>query len=309
MSINLASAYHHALSKTNTLFRSGNPQASCAQRIPGNRDSVAGFGSVIALPTNGYRTADVRSYYVLPNIPCLCAALVVFASAAPCQQSLIPGDRIQPGTPATSDNSAMQPETKRIFWIIPNYRTSPSIDDFKPLTAREKFRIASQDAFDPGTFALAGLFAAEGQLTNADRSFGQGAAGYGRYFGTAFGDFAIGDFMTEGVFPTVFHQDPRYFRRGTGTGWSRLRYAVGQILWTHGDSGQTEFNFSELLGNSTAVAISDAYYPDHRTASDAVSSLSVQLGVDAAANVLKEFWPDFERKLSRKHHGPRESLQ
>jgi hypothetical protein len=238
------------------------------------------------------------------------AVLVVFAFAAQCQQALLPGDRIQPGTPASSDNSAVQSESKRIFGIVPNYRTSPSIDDFEPLTSREKLRIASQDAFDPGTFALAALFAGEGQLTNADRSFGQGARGYGRYFGTAFGDFAIGNFMTEGVFPILFHQDPRYFRRGTGNSWSRVRYAVDQIFWTHGDSGKTEFNFSELIGNSTAVAISNAYYPDHRTASNAVSGLSIQLGLDTAGNVLKEFWPDIERKLSRKHHGrDRESLQ
>jgi hypothetical protein len=238
---------------------------------------------------------------MLQNIPYASAALVVFAFAAPCQQAL-PGDPIQPGTLASSANSAPQPESKRIFGIIPNYRTAPTIDDFERLTSREKFKLASEDAFDPGTFALAAVFAGEGQLTNADRSFGQGAAGSGKYLGTAFADVAIGDFMTEAVFPSLFHQDPRYFRRGTGSGWSRLRYAVAQTFWTHGDSGETAFNFSELIGNSTAVAISNAYYPDHRTASNAVSKLSIQLGVDTAGNVLKEFWPDLERRLSRKHH-------
>jgi hypothetical protein len=202
---------------------------------------------------------------VLQKISYVSAALVVFAFAAPCQQALLPGDRIQRDTPASSANTAVEPESKRIFGIVPNYRTPPSIDDFEPLTAREKFRTASEDALNAGTFALSALFAGEGQLTNADRSFGQGAAGYGRYFGMAFGDFAIGNFMTEGVFPSLFRQDPRYFRRGTRSGWSRFRYAVGQTFWTHGDSGKTEFNFSELIGNSTAVAISNAYYPDHRS--------------------------------------------
>jgi hypothetical protein len=76
---------------------------------------------------------------------------------------------------------------------------------------------------------------------------------------------------------------------------------MGQIFWTHRDSGGTQFNFSEVLGNSTTVAISNAYYADNRTASSAVSSLGVQLGVDMAANILKEFWPDLERKFRRKH--------
>jgi hypothetical protein len=107
--------------------------------------------------------------------------------------------------------------------------------------------------------------------------------------------------MTEAVFPTLLHQDPRYFRRGTGSGWSRLGYAMGRIFWTRRDSGGTQFNFSEVIGNSTSVAISNAYYADNRTASNAVSTLSMELGVDMASNILKEFWPDLERKFKRKH--------
>ena len=195
----------------------------------------------------------------------------------------------------------MQSESKRVFGIVPNYRTSPGLVDFEPLSRGEKFKIASQDALDRGTFVLAGFFAGEGQLTNANRSFGQGVAGYGRYYGTAFADFAIGDYMTEAIYPSLLNQDPRCFRRGIGSSWSRLGYAVGQIVWTHRDSGDPQFNYSELIGNSTAVAMSNAYYSDIRTASNAVGKLGMQLGVDAAANALKEFWPDIERKFSRKH--------
>jgi hypothetical protein len=205
----------------------------------------------------------------------------------------------QSQAPAATDSP--QPESKRIFGIIPNYRTSPSLQNYEPLTSGQKFKLASQDSFDRGTVALAALFAGEGQLTNSNPSFGQGAAGFGRYFGTAFGDFVIGDYMTESVFPTLLHQDPRYFRRGTGSGWSRLGYAMEQIFWTHRDAGGTQFNYSEVIGNSTAVAISNAYYPDNRTAGDGVSKLGIQIGVDMAGNILKEFWPDFERKLRRKH--------
>jgi hypothetical protein len=107
--------------------------------------------------------------------------------------------------------------------------------------------------------------------------------------------------MTEGIFPTVQHQDPRNFRRGTGSGWSRLGYAAGQIFWTNNDSGRSQFNYSEVLGNATAVAISDAYYVNNRTAADNASKLGMQLAVDMAANVLKEFWPGLERKFKRKH--------
>jgi hypothetical protein len=174
-----------------------------------------------------------------------------------------------PAFAQSASDSQSQDENKRVFGIIPNYRTSPSLKDYKPLTPKEKFKIASLDSFDRGTVLLAAAFAGQGQLTNANQSFGQGTAGYSRYFGTAYADFVIGNYMTDAIYPTILHQDPRYFRRGTGSGWSRFRYAATQIFWTHADTGRGQFNFSEIVGNSTAVAISDAYYPENRNAPDA----------------------------------------
>jgi len=193
-------------------------------------------------------------------------------------------------------------EHKRILWIIPNYRTFPSLTNYQPLTTAEKFKIAQQDTLDRGTFAMAAGFAGLGQLTNSTPSFGQGVAGYARYLGTSFGDLAIGNYMTEAIYPTLLHQDPRYFRRGTGSGMSRLGYAVKQIFWTHTDSGGTQFNFSEIVGNATASAIAISYYPDNRDAASVASKLGVQIAVDTTGNILKEFWPDLARKLARKKH-------
>ncbi len=203
--------------------------------------------------------------------------------------------KVPPGVTATDSGG------KRIFGIIPNNRTSPSLVMYKPLSKREKFKLASEDAFDRGTFALAAVFAGQAQLSNSNPSFGQGVQAYAHYFGTACADLMIGDFMTEAVFPTLLREDPRYFRRGTGNGWSRLGYAMGQIFWTHTDSGGTQFNFSEIAGNSAAVAISNTYYPDTRNAADALSRLGMQIGVDMAGNILKEFWPDLIHTFSSRH--------
>ncbi|HEX4165824.1 MAG TPA: hypothetical protein VHZ55_10160 [Bryobacteraceae bacterium] len=190
---------------------------------------------------------------------------------------------------------------KRIFGIIPNYRTAPFPHPYVPLRASQKFKIATQDGFDRGTFVLAAAFAGEAQLTNSNRAFGQGLAGYGSYLGASYADFVIGDYMTEAIFPSLLHQDPRYFRRGDGSVGSRLAYAAGQIFITHGDNGATQFNYSELAGNATAVAISNAYYVNNRDVADAVQKWGTQLGVDMASNILKEFWPDIRQKMSRKH--------
>ena len=34
--------------------------------------------------------------------------------------------------------------------------------------------------------------------------------------------------MTEVIYPSLLHQDPRYFRRGTGSVWSRVGYAASK---------------------------------------------------------------------------------
>jgi hypothetical protein len=223
--------------------------------------------------------------------------LVLMLAASCLAQSSATEASIGPASGAQNDA-----QDKRIFGIVPNYRTSPSLTNYKPLTSKEKFKIAAQDSFDRGTVVLAAIFAGQGQLTSSERSFGQGGAGYATYLGAAYGDFFIGDFMTEGVFPTVFHQDPRYFRRGEGSGLSRLGYAMGQIFLTHKDAGGgAQINYSELGGNASAVAISTAYYPGSRDASSAVTKFGTQLGVDMASNILKEFWPDIHRKFSRDH--------
>jgi hypothetical protein len=236
------------------------------------------------------------------RLPAICLALISTpAVLMPSPNQTAPtGGEASRAIPSLAQSQ--EPLPKRIFWIIPNYRSHPSLKESKTLTSGGKFKIAAQDSFDPGTFLLTGIVAGIGQLSNSTPSYGQGMAGYGRYYGSTYGDFLIGNFMTEGVYPSLLHQDPRYFRRGSGSTWSRLGYAMGQIFVTHGDNRKTQFNYSEIGGNATAVAISNAYNPDNRTAADAVGKLGIQLGIDMAGNILKEFIPDLYRKLGSKKH-------
>jgi hypothetical protein len=235
--------------------------------------------------------------------------LVVFSAALgtfACSPSLSFGQSFEVATESVSvapqpPPAALPLESKRILGIIPNNRTWPSLTDYKPLTSKEKFKIAQQDSFDRGTLILAALFAADAQATNANRVYGQGVKGYAQYFGASYADLVIGNYMSEAIYPALLHQDPRYFRRGIGSTWSRMGYAVGQTFWTHTDSGRTQFNYSEILGNSTAVAISNLYYQDNRSVANSGTKLGMQIGVDMASNVLKEFWPDVSRKF--KKHG------
>jgi hypothetical protein len=201
--------------------------------------------------------------------------------------------------PAQGDKPAPDepPGGKRVLGVLPNYRTADESEVGTALSVRRKFSIASKDSFDYPLVILAGALAGIGQMADQNPSFGQGLAGYGRRLGTAYADQAIGNMMTEGFFPVMLHQDPRYFRRGEGSKGSRTVYALTRIFVNYSDSGKRQFNYSEWLGNATGVAISNSYYPDGRNVGDNVTKLLSACATDAVSQVLKEFWPDVKRKF------------
>jgi hypothetical protein len=205
-----------------------------------------------------------------------------------------------PLTLGAQGNNKPKTEDKRILWIFTNHRTAEESANVQKLTPRGKFSIAWHDTTDQAIFLQSAFLAGIGQATNGNPSFGQGTEGYAKRFGAAYCDFAVQNMMTEGVFPTLLHQDPRYFRRRNGTGRSRLGYAISRLFITKTDSGKHQFNYSEVVGGATSLAISNVYHPDGRNVGDNMSRYGVQLGFDAASNVLKEFWPDLKRKLPNK---------
>jgi len=219
---------------------------------------------------------------------------VIFACA------LLAPIRAQEAAPAQAAVQ-QEPSDKRILGVLPNYRTASETGVYTPITAKQKFTIATKDSFDYPLVLLAGVIAGFGQLNYENASFGQGMAGYGMRLGTSYGDQAIGNMMAEAIFPSLLHEDPRYFRRGHGSKWSRTFYAASRVFVTRSDSGSWRFNYSEVLGNATAVAISNSYYPDNRTVGANVAKLGQQIGIDAASQVLKEFWPDIKRKFFQQH--------
>ena len=128
--------------------------------------------------------------------------------------------------------------------------------------------------------------------------FGQGAGGFAKYYGGAFADQAIGNMMTEALFPIALHQDPRYFTKGKGGFWKRTGYAISREVITRGDDGHNHFNTSELLGNAVAAGISNAYYPAaDRSLANTANKWGQQIALDTAFNIMKEYWPDVRRRL------------
>jgi hypothetical protein len=191
----------------------------------------------------------------------------------------------------------------RILGVLPNYRTANPMAVYQPITPRQKFAIAIKDSFDWPNYLVAGAFAGLYQLEDQNPAFGQGLKGYAHRYWTSYVDQSMGNVMVEGVMATVLHEDPRYFRKVTGSAWSRTGYALTRVLVTRTDRGATRFNFSEVIGNGVTASLANAYYPDNRGLRDTTQRLGVQIATDSLSNVLKEFWPDIKRWLHRRDQG------
>jgi hypothetical protein len=180
-------------------------------------------------------------------------------------------------------------EKQRLLGVVPNFYVS-YVHDAAPLTATQKFSLASHDTLDWTSFV--GISAAAGieQANNSYAGYGQGAAGYGKRWAARFGDGRSSDYLSHAVFASLFHQDPRYFYQGTGTNKSRLYHAISSAFVARSDSGKNMPNYSYLIGAMCSGALSNAYYPHaDRGASLVFTNAFVGIAGRAGTAVLQEF--------------------
>jgi hypothetical protein len=202
------------------------------------------------------------------------------------------------GPPAKSQKP--EDEHPRLFWILPTYTVVPN-KSASPLTASGKWRLFVKSETDPFTFGWVAFEAGIAQANNDLPGYGQGAAGYGKRFGAGLADQTAGDFFGTFLFPSVLHQDPRYYRLGSGPFKRRLGHALIRPVLTHKDSGGPAFNWSGTLGSIATSGLSNAYYPEgSRGVGATFSRVAMALPFRMIDELVNEFGPDLQKKLSKK---------
>jgi hypothetical protein len=189
----------------------------------------------------------------------------------------------------------------RILAVMPNYGTVENGKNLPPISSGQKYRLAAAGVFDYFAFPFNGALAAIDQAHNSPKSWGQGWGAYGKRYGASFADNGIATFMTTAVFPSLLHEDPRYYYRGQGSFSHRTFYSVSRLFVARTDSGHKRFNYSELFGNALAAGLSNTYHaPEDRTVGRNLGTFAMLDMWDGASNLLKEFWPDIRRKVLKK---------
>jgi Carboxypeptidase regulatory-like domain len=178
---------------------------------------------------------------------------------------------------------------QRTLGVFPNFYTS-YIWNAAPLKAKHKFQLAIRSAIDPMAFVTTAAIAGEEQYRGKYSGYGDGAEGFGKRYGAAYGDVVIGRMIGGAILPSLFRQDPRYFYQGTGSFGSRAWHAISSAVICRGDNGHNQFNFSHVIGNFAAGGISNLYRPDeNRGVGLAVSNAAIHTGANAVSNLVREF--------------------
>jgi hypothetical protein len=214
---------------------------------------------------------------------------------APCAKRAEPFDVDDYDGPFNQLIGRFSQKLDRVTVHAPRHHTS-----LKPcaLSAGEKFRLFVDDSIDPINFVGDTWDAGTGQLQHTDPSYGQGAAGYSKRVAAEAADNATGDFFGMFVYPTIFHQDPRYYRVGNGSVQGRLGHALEHSFVATSDSGKHKFNYSEWCTTVTTKLVTNLYHPDNpRGLGPTSRRVGFSVANDMGWDVLREFWPEIAHKL------------
>jgi hypothetical protein len=250
--------------------------------------------SMLAVSTVGWGQRVPQFGNVTP-VAALVPAAVLHPVQLPCAKRVEPFDVDDYNGPLNRFVARFSQKVDRVTVRAPGHHTS-----LKPcsLSAGEKFRLFVNDSVDPINFVGFAWDAGTGQIQNADPSYGQGVAGYTKRFAAEAADNATGDFFGIFLYPTLFHQDPRYYRVGHGSVQGRLGHALEHSFVATSDSGKRVFNFSEWCTTITGKLVTNLYHPDApRGFSSTAARVGFSVANDMGWDALREFWPEIAHKF------------
>jgi hypothetical protein len=202
------------------------------------------------------------------------------------------------GGTSNQDPLAQGRQTKRILFVVPNFRAVSADQQLPPQTVKQKFKTASLDSLDYSNFIFVAGQAGVAQANKSYPEFRQGAAGYGRYYWHTLADSINENYWVEFIVPSLLHQDIRYYTLGKGPFAKRLGYAFSRVAITRADSGHQTFNFSEFLGAGAFSGIANLYYPSQeRTITKTYQRYITNLAIDSCVFAFKEVWPDINNAI------------
>jgi hypothetical protein len=165
------------------------------------------------------------------------------------------------------------------------------------MSGADKLVFSFTEVARPITLVPALYSASYEQLFNTDPKYGRDAGAFGEKFGSAMLRSASVRVFSDGILAAAFHQDPRYYRIGSGSFVKRSLLSARQAIIRRGDDGSEQFNYSGIGGRAVAAALVTTYYPQPSVTGRVVSlTFLTSIATDAGGNLVLEFLPNIIRK-------------
>ena len=243
------------------------------------------------------------TFYLLVFLLVLRGDVHAQQAASICLEKTPPSTRAEP-TPTfqqpVTQSLATQEKYPRLFGVMPTYSVSNNKAPVA-LTSNAKFHLFIKNTTDPFTITYTAFIAGIQHVNHEPPEYGQGAAGYGKRLGTGLADETSSGFFRAYLFPSLLHQDPRYFRQGSGPLKKRFAHAFIRPFVTRTDRGGRAFDWSGMLGSIASSSLSNAYYPAHdRGFGPTFERVVTGIPFNVIDHLVDEFGPDLEKKFHLK---------
>lgn len=240
---------------------------------------------------------------------CLLAAILLFAQSATAADAPDLPDAPEPTAAAravaqpTPLQAAPRPPSSVSLTPAPRLAKYIGTDQSTVrLSAKEKLELSGWEQLHPYAFATQLFGAGWEQLIDGDPKYGSDSGAFGERLGAAALLQNSRAILSDGVLAAIFHQDPRYYRQGHRRVKQRIYHAAERVFIIRSDDGKYQPNYSQLLGNAIATALTMTYYPAaSATWPQTAEGYGVSLATGALGNEIHEFTPIIER-VAFHHH-------
>jgi hypothetical protein len=167
-----------------------------------------------------------------------------------------------------------------------------------PMTWQQKGYLALHELTDPANVGTILGVSAITLAIDQHTAYGAGWEGFGKIAGVSLLQDATGQFFGTFLLPSVFQQDPRYYRMPHASVPRRLLYSISRTVISRHDDGSSMPNYSTLLTYPISAEISNLYVPGiHSDAPSTTARILTGLATDPANNLLSEFLPDVAKRV------------
>ena len=207
-------------------------------------------------------------------------------------------------SPETNKQESRRQEIRDLpaEWLIGPY--VPNAGPLQPLTNRERASIYVHQTFlNVGTYAARMFTAGIQQARGVPREWGGGMRGYGRRFGSDYGQFVIANSL-QSAGNAALGYEARYDVCRCGGFWPRTRHAIARNFLTYTRTERERRPAIPLyVGSLGAGMISSVWLPGHRNPwKEGAYSALIQAGLGSGVNWASEFAIEILRKITDNRH-------